>query len=1121
MLNTGLITIEDLLQALKSLSKAPTAIKWNTLTKEMVAKAQNRVLAEIQDGNFSNIGNLPATPEARLLQTLLSKDLISGYDLIEASRGEDVFIPYVINILKEKIIRPVFDRVFSATFQGTVNEEVKNSIFEGVFAVIHNIILKNPNLIERVGGDIIYNPYPMNRAIEPQTLEEAILLRLLQLPFSFTDKHSLSQLSAIWPFAMFTTRIVKGMIDQGKTKEKIMQFVSEFAERFNRILFYEIGKHQKISAKREPHERTNDALIDVLSDLDFYDLFDKLEKLSGDDRTQYDSYKNELLQSGLTGKRLKEITLKLAEQYCSEAFKEDVKARYNVTKEAKLNKIFKITLLYIMAPIFITGIAFVTFSLLPLLGKIFILSSMAIALTAFIIRLKMAKFGILALYKSRLFKPLTKLSTFWGMNNGRKIGFYSMALVMIAAGTLLIWNSYLAWGALLVFSALSISAVLLGKASNWKEKFFWTSIFMGANSYVFGLMVHHLFWKLAVIDFFSLGFIFTLSLLLLTYIPTLISVYHFAVTLRSYTALNREVWSTTARSIWGLSSLFRFKQANWERMFRKWYKEFKVKEEKYMPLTASGESVGQYLERLIDLLHKRMLLSDAEKDLWLSALKGEGGRFIKPASPKAFEILYNTFFALSQRKPAPDVYSLLTSTSTHVQAAGEEYTYTPENSFCLGTFDHHPRWRIFIEALKASIGQSDDEGLRKKKHDDISNIGNTLRKGNIEDVLGNCRNLNDEEKQFIREAHEEFTKKYNLEKLQTSLLGYMARTHKPEWNNLMARVEEIGIDSKNFIEELRNIDEWIDVYDLIFNKYKNVLTTEQRDAVVALAIDWLNELRPSNKAVLGSMMQDVIEYHLYIAHELGDSQYHKAVREMSMRYSSLKEAYEALALKSKETMLSDSEDTFVSKYERYQNLTDIKLRHILHNVFMWGNKGNPEYNYDRGNNSFTIKKFAAWENLIKGGLKGEFGAEPGSDLEYLLNYNKKNEEKPIKHWAKKFLEWRERNIDEIIAFLNKNTGLRGDWNRVFQTAILIVETEKANVICPIYCGDRGGNTIEERGDHNINMGVPKNAQIGSNMWLFYSLSVNYDAHVRSYPGQNIWRVNYESLHGRKDRKSVV
>ena len=56
---------------------------------------------------------------------------------------------------------------------------------------------------------------------------------------------------------------------------------------------------------------------------------------------------------------------------------------------------------------------------------------------------------------------------------------------------------------------------------------------------------------------------------------------------------------------------------------------------------------------------------------------------------------------------------------------------------------------------------------------------------------------------------------------------------------------------------------------------------------------------------------------------------------------------------------------------------------------------------------------------------------------------------------------------------------------------------------------------------NINLGVPKNAQIANNLWLFYSYSVNYDAHVRSYPGQNIWRINWATLVSRNPHVAVV
>jgi len=49
----------------------------------------------------------------------------------------------------------------------------------------------------------------------------------------------------------------------------------------------------------------------------------------------------------------------------------------------------------------------------------------------------------------------------------------------------------------------------------------------------------------------------------------------------------------------------------------------------------------------------------------------------------------------------------------------------------------------------------------------------------------------------------------------------------------------------------------------------------------------------------------------------------------------------------------------------------------------------------------------------------------------------------------------------------------------------------------------------------------KNQYIGNNLYMYYPIATNYDALVRTYPGQNVWRVLWSSFHGRNPQIGVV
>ncbi|HXV18507.1 MAG TPA: glycogen/starch synthase, partial [Candidatus Omnitrophota bacterium] len=82
------------------------------------------------------------------------------------------------------------------------------------------------------------------------------------------------------------------------------------------------------------------------------------------------------------------------------------------------------------------------------------------------------------------------------------------------------------------------------------------------------------------------------------------------------------------------------------------------------------------------------------------------------------------------------------------------------------------------------------------------------------------------------------------------------------------------------------------------------------------------------------------------------------------------------------------------------------------------------------------------------------------------------------------------------------------YDNLVQTAIELKRAKEIGVKTPMY----------PRSDPAF---TAKNSSMGQNLHLFFGKSVNFDAHVRNYPGQNVWRFNWATLQGRNPELAVV
>ncbi|HTL70568.1 MAG TPA: HPr family phosphocarrier protein [Candidatus Eisenbacteria bacterium] len=1223
---------------------------WRWVTKILIEKAQDKVLtAAILRPGMSDaakkrwVDALPVTPEANTLRYLLDSGILTMAQITALAAGYTSLTTFVEALVSRRFIEPRMTAVMTASYAGQVSPAVQADILQSAQAELLPYLMKNPTLLSQAAtGDIVYNPNPINRAVEPVSLNEFILLKLVQRPPSQTGNHSIGQFAAMWPFSMYVVRQANAAIAAGRTPAEVLQTVDDLNGAFGPIVKREFDRYKLVTGRdqwstAEEMVLTNidrilrngaltraqvldgvrgallgrnrrdvlvaqvDAaltagrsvedildvirrdldriqLLDLFIDLDIWDLFESVqieaEKARRDGRPALtveqqiaatvgggvrtpaqlraiatgadDNEKNNIAAA------YKRTTLRLAGIDHPEATAADLSTK----RPASVRRIPLLLGLVTAA----AGVAIGVFVGGLVVPTLVVAAGLGLLIFAF----RPAGIGLRALYGGRLLKPLFSLGKFWGMGTGQKIGFLVTAGLTVAAGAAIILMApkLLAVGILVILVA-PLLLPILWSSMPWNEKFFWGGVIMGASTvYVGGLLVFFLFSGVTVVGAFTLGFLFTVILLALTYPVTVISFYHLAVSLRSYFALNGELWSDTARSLIGWRSLNPFRgllgamfssrvptselfshfmklavplyllgalgvifavipvgftlftvlfvigglavylvfrslprgdlPEFWEGKFGEWLSELRDVEENHRSPIPNGESVAEYLERLVGILERRYLLSQDEAQQWRDALRGSpDGRLVRPRSAKALDLLQMTFFTLSQKKVVPDVWALLQASSTHVQAAGEMFGHTLENCIVLGTFNEIP------------AVPSDPPGADRR----------------------------------------------------TSLAGYVARTNPAEWENL------VGIDSalahnpsanvRRATVLLRNVNERTNIVELLTTAG---LTVSEREVVYRAILGWMNEMRPNNDAVMDSMAQDYVEYHLLAAFETGNLAYQAAVREIAASNTSLAEAHRTLSALPRAS-LSPGQLVFVDNYARYQAKIDLKLRPIFQDALLWGNfRGSAG-----GVNLTDVRPLqvagppAADTGLIKiltdyanrlpaddpmrrsllGGPAGLMGPAVTGLINELNEFNpqfvpvtdaaRRAKFASMAAWSEAFLAWKEANNERLVrmvellgrgpdATLVNAADVRERLNTLTQSALTYRKAGQNNVRVAFH---------NFAADNFLNNYPGKHQGIALNLAEFYGTTVDYDAHVMNEHGQHVFRSTWASMNSRQRQPNLA
>jgi hypothetical protein len=292
---------------------------------------------------------------------------------------------------------------------------------------------------------------------------------------------------------------------------------------------------------------------------------------------------------------------------------------------------------------------------------------------------------------------------------------------------------------------------------------YWASVFTAAVAYHFALLPLFLFGNITnVMDhFFTMGFLNTFILWIVTLIPTFMSFHHIGTFVRDVTSLQGELWSKNAKRILpigtvllffagavalyaivlpqgftflvlgtgyviGFALLSTFVKFLWNggktlfkrgslddhtNMFYDQAREFREVSADFhsetSPLLANGETFPDYLERVIHHLHRRYLLSNGERDSWLEALRTGEPKFVTPKSTIALRVLQSIFFARAQKKPMPDPWAMMQAMSNHVQGVDELVTYTAVS----------PRMEPLIGTRRRTLRQRDQEQVVRPQGD--------------------------------------------------------------------------------------------------------------------------------------------------------------------------------------------------------------------------------------------------------------------------------------------------------------------------------------------------------------------------------------------------------------------
>ncbi|MCK5015349.1 MAG: hypothetical protein KAS66_16195, partial [Candidatus Omnitrophica bacterium] len=827
--------LRRLLNAKKIASKEK-GIRWETLKGAVVRAAEDKISANMVDGQYEDkkkleddlkkLSELAPTPQVRMLRYLLNTDyfgegtfnaIIDALIKYREKDGsidtfQDFIVWYVKDIIRTRFMEDVYDKTYGAVKESRILEKDLEDITWSVVSEIHRFVMIDPSRLPRAGeANKAFNPYPITPGLEPATLMELGMLKLMQMVQSKTNKYSFGAIAVQYPLAIFVVRyMIKLMnktgeddsLKQADVARIIMRRIKVMV-RFWELTFYINHWYQSSAGGKtravtpglfklvtEDHPwQPKFRLTHIFQDSDVYELFIGLMDQGDEGCEEF-----ERLIYKLTNKNEEQIESEAHQKYLEDATKKlkGIFERYNELNQKYLGAGAKKETDNAYKRLLENAEEEVLPFFNPLLHAAEKIAEEKAPYSFAADQKTKTHRGVIHLIGYRILGPIfagglvarvlrikgkfKTLKHFFGIKNPWVRGLIvAISIAGFVSGLhYILVERLISIGLLSIFLSFGLPTLIFGKVKFASEKVLWVSLFSITSMYQ-ALIAHHLFWKLAIINFTSFGFWITLGLFMLITPVTFISLGNVFTSFKSYVVLNARTWSPTARSIWGWKSLFRlrvkaekvngkfykirFKATGIynEAFFTKWYREFIDYQRKYGYLLPNRELIQEYFTRTVEGMPETDIHPGERRKL-LNFVQDPDNKnyvFIMPESDKGKNALFLTMFTLSQKKPQSDVFGHLQATSAHVQSAYEIFAHTMEAEWSFGSFDLPGKFEALEKAITRVVVETRgnftmSRERKKRKIEELKKIvQNNNRLENLIDALQSSDELSFQDKKQI------------------------------------------------------------------------------------------------------------------------------------------------------------------------------------------------------------------------------------------------------------------------------------------------------------------------------------------------------------------------------------
>jgi hypothetical protein len=1173
-LNEAGIDYEQQFELFKFLDRSrPSATVWTDLYYASLNVFNAKLKELIVSGKFSEYKELikkVQTPEARMIELILEDEVyaVALQGFFQKDENKDLPLQILIEHFVRDNTQAITDRTLVKYFGKNLMDEpiyqqmYKKEHIDGIIQELYTRFMVYPRTFIDALKD--KNPKYKIDAItdggEPVYVDSFVIYRTQMLPRSALKENTIGAISVIAPEVLFMTKYLEYL-----NKEKASQSAElvglhnnfwmhmlhinnwgmNFVPGLVKYITSPQGKQLDVRLRDIMHEGNIYEFFEYLNHKDIKEAVDIYEKLIEGSMKTMDVQST----STLSCRKLDDMK-GLKEKMAGVISKVNDINQMTSNKEEAMQELYNNEIKNLVAP-FVEKVNERRKEASPWVYKIDELTkSRRGMLMLYALRIapvfSRTLFEILA--KTLGIKDVSALRDVYGVENKStqwavRILEYSLIAAGIAGGCL---TGYVALPVLAV-GMLMLPRILLGRVNNSSERVLWTGIF-SAHAGIMALFAHHLFGTFATIAWFTLGFMNTALLLTLLAPVTFLGIYHLATFVKGYVLYVNSLATPTARHRVGLLHLlnpFSLDMVIWKRItpwletkgwMPSWGKKLIMDHMRgfytahYMDLLKAEEDVGyltgnrvlvkEHLIKLYTALYHNGLVTKKELDGQKNFLNNPHSlrySFIVPDDPKAREYIFTNMMSFAYKRPIVSRYAYLTASGDHVISNDELFTHTLERHAAQGSINALGLREAVQEAYDAVVKYNRKEGMSNREA-----LARGMKVANAYFLTHKNQDVRTDV--FLAEAKKALTldefalveakiKDAEQKKkiIPQSLLGYLARTQKGSFDNILELIREAVKNDEAFQEfkkALGDVDETTDFLD----RFKEAVAAagfnkDQIAKALELFERFLNESRPNNKVGVQSMGETLIEHHLYAASEYGDMDYHRAVLEMAnSSYASLPLAYEALGDKERNgEELTALEKVFYTRYNTYKKSIELKYKPIFQMAQIWVKMSRFE---DKDTKTFKYQMQILEKDWTRGdALEQKYReAFAGSAFEVKVEGNKTFVIfSDLKDFADAVLKFRNDHYVQLLG-----TKLLSDMKDVIQMAYDIKTCRDNDVYIPFY----------EKGLDN-NVPYNKNGLIGINLWASYERMANYDAHVHSYKGQATHRILLQSWLSREPKYVII